>query len=163
MSEQATTILFIIIGLLVTIILALAGFAFRIWMRSSQQKIELSNKNSEEIEKMKARIAELEFPVKLLWANKQREFSEALHHPHAKDHEMDELLEKLNKIDITPDEVDRLKVLLLARSKDMSDDVSEEERIIAARMAGVMNETVLEQLRNLRAMQEHFPKTKEQS
>lgn len=158
MDTQAVTILFSIIGFLLLIVIAIAGFAFQIWLRTSRQKIELTNKNSEKILLLEARIAELEFPVKLMWATKQQEYAAILHHPHAKDHEMDDLLEKLTNIKILPDEVARLKVLLLARSQDMSPEISEEERVVAARMAGVMNETVAEQMRNLRAMQEHLKK-----
>lgn len=139
--------------------IVVGGWIFSLFLRNKDSKAEQSKESKAELESLKQRIAELEFPVKLMWATKQKEYSDTLHHPHIKDHEMDDLLEKLNKIKITPDETLRLKALLLLRSEDMSDEISPEERKIAGQMAGVMDETLLEQVRNLQAMKDHHEGT----
>jgi len=109
----------------------------------------LSNKNSDRIDKIERQLLELDFQVKPMWAKVQKQLSEDLHHPHAKDQEMDLLLEQLE--DLTIDTNDptgknrhRLKQLLLARSKDMSPDTTESERASAQIMATVMDKVLKE-------------------
>src|ERR1700733_4419175 len=89
-------------------------------------------------------ITRLETQVKPLWARVQRQISKDLHHPDAKFHEMDTLLERLEDLTILPEERVRLKTLLIDRSVDMHPDVSDEQRKKAKLMIGVMELVVLE-------------------
>src|ERR1700679_181809 len=62
------------------------------------------------------------------WASVERIVSKELHHPSARYAEMDALLEKLDTLTITANERDRLRVLLIERSIDQHDDITESQR-----------------------------------
>ena len=84
--------------------------------------------------------------VSPLWARVQSQIASELHHPHPRYAEMDKLLEKL---EAKPDELDdveraRLKTLLLERSIDMHEDITDSQRSSAKLMIGVMDKVLIE-------------------
>jgi hypothetical protein len=93
---------------------------------------------------MREEIAILRTRVSPLWAQIQTRIATDLHHPHPRYLEMDTLLEKLELLTITPAERERLEVLLLDRSLDMHDDITEVQRKEAQLMSQVMHIVVLE-------------------
>jgi hypothetical protein len=79
-----------------------------------------------------------------MWATVQARMSSDLHHPDVRHLEMDTLLEKLDALTIAPPERDRLKVLLVAMSADMHDDITESQRKSALAMIPLMDLVVIE-------------------
>jgi hypothetical protein len=90
------------------------------------------------------RIAKLEVQISPLWARVQRQISSDLHHPHPRYQEMDVLLEHLESLTITKEERVRLNQLLLERSTDMHEDITEDQRQKAKLMIEVMKLTLRE-------------------
>jgi hypothetical protein len=90
------------------------------------------------------KIAVLETQLSPLWARVQAQISSDLHHPHERYLEMDTLLEKLEALKITDPERRRLKELLEERSRDMHEDITEEQRKKAQLMIQVMDLVVIE-------------------
>jgi hypothetical protein len=83
-----------------------------------------------------------------LWARVQAQIAQDLHHPNPRYTEMDGLLEKLDNLTITLDERDRLKVLLAERSKDMHEDIGQQQREKASFMITVMDMVLAEKAIN---------------
>jgi hypothetical protein len=84
-------------------------------------------------------IAVLKTQISPLWARVQKRISDDLHQPHARYLEMDGLLEKLEGLTITPNDRERLKVLLAERSIDMHPDITPVQRGEAMLMRHVMD------------------------
>lgn len=97
-----------------------------------------------DVEELKRSMATVNTQMSPLWARVQAQIAADLHHPNPRYAEMDGLLETLDALSITPDERSRLKVLLLERSKDMHEDISEEQRKKAAFMVTVMDMVLAE-------------------
>lgn len=128
--------------LLITIILVFAGWAFMIWFRRSADNKKALDKVLERLTALEGQQAEMNFKVTPLWARVQKTLSDDLHHPHAKDKEMDGLLEKLEALEIDEPETEQLKKLLIHRTNDAT--VPEKERASAAIMATVMDKVLVE-------------------
>ena len=126
-----------------SVLLALLTFImsafFAVWFRSTGQRQKW-------MDDVIARLVSIEkanvgYDIKLipLWAKAQKDLSETLHHPHAKDQEADELLDKLemHPDEMTVEETDRLKNLMLQRSMDTT--ISVQERRAATVMPLIMD------------------------
>jgi hypothetical protein len=124
-------------GLLIGIIVA----AFSIGLGSV---IAYNVRQSAEMQKMRIEIATLSTQVSPLWAQIQSRIAADLHHPHPRYFEMDKLLEKLEALTITQDERVRLDTLLMERSVDMHDDITDIQRKEARLMSQVMHIVLLE-------------------
>jgi hypothetical protein len=103
-----------------------AILTYCIWLTRSIHLLEL-------------KLVEMSVQIAPFWASVQAKISADLHHPDPRYHEMDRLLEKLDELTITDAERVRLKELLLKRSTDMHDDMSEPQRQAASAMIGVMD------------------------
>jgi hypothetical protein len=90
------------------------------------------------------RLTKLETQIMPLWARVQAQISADLHRPHPRYFEMDKLLEKLEALTITDPERGRLKHLLLERSVDKSEGISQAQREKARLMVLVMDIVLLE-------------------
>jgi hypothetical protein len=123
----------LIVGSFTIFLAAILAYCVRINARQSEQAID---------------IATLKTQVSPLWARVQARISEDLHHPHPRYYEMDKLLESLEALTITTDERIRLKELLLERSVDMHEDITEEQRKKAQLMIQVMELVLLESKTN---------------
>jgi hypothetical protein len=84
-------------------------------------------------------VSILQTQMSPFWASVERIVSKDLHHPSPRYAEMDGLLEKLDVLTITPDERDRLRVLLVERSEDQHDDITESQRQKARLMIPLMD------------------------
>lgn len=82
--------------------------------------------------------------VSPMWATVQARMSADLHHPNQRYAEMDRLLEKLESLVISDLERQRLKELLLIRSVDMHEDITESQRKSALAMIPLMDLVVIE-------------------
>lgn len=96
------------------------------------------------MQEMREELAVLKTQVSPLWAQIQSRIVADLHHPHPRYKEMDVLLERLEALKITPEERIRLEALLIERSVDEHDDISEIQRKEAKLMNQVMDIVVLE-------------------
>jgi hypothetical protein len=92
-------------------------------------------------------VRELKVQMSPFWASVERIVSKDLHHPNARYAEMDALLERLEALTITPEERERLKVLLVERSEDQHQDITEDQRKKASLMVPLM-ELVLEEAKD---------------
>jgi hypothetical protein len=99
---------------------------------------------SSKIEELQKQMERVTTQVSPLWARVQAKISEDLHHPDAKYHEMDALLEKLEALTITNGDRSRLKELLVERSKDMDGDITNDQRLKATLMITVMDMVLVE-------------------
>jgi hypothetical protein len=117
------------VGTFTILLGAILAYCVRINTRQSEQAID---------------IAKLQMQVSPLWNNVQRRISEDLHHPHPRYFEMDKLLEALEDLSITVAERTRLKELLLERSQDMHEDITEKQRQEARLMIQVMDIVLME-------------------
>lgn len=133
-NSQINTNSLVLIGLT-----ALIGLLAALWLRSSAAKNTRIDQLAVEITKLQLDQAVTDTKVTPLWAKAQAALSADLHHPHAKDHEMDDLLEKLANLKISPAETSRLKNLLSMRSIDMSPDITAHERRAATVMPIIMD------------------------
>jgi hypothetical protein len=97
-----------------------------------------------QITTLRESVIELKTQVSPLWARVQSQISSDLHHPHPRYFEMDKLLEKLEAMTISDGERARLKVLLMERSTDMHEDITEDQRKKASLMIQVMDMVLLE-------------------
>jgi hypothetical protein len=113
-----------------TVLLA-AVLAFVVRVNSRQAEMALA-------------LAKLEVQVSPMWATVQARMSSDLHHPHPRYARMDSLLEKLGNLTITSEEREELKVLALARSVDMHEDITESQRMSALALIPLMDLVVLE-------------------
>ena len=109
------------------------------------------NESRAEARDLQARIGAIELQlaristqISPMWAKVQAQIAEDLHHPHARYVEMDKLLEKLEAMTITADERSRLKELLMERSMDFHEDISEDQRKKALLMILVMDAVLTE-------------------
>ena len=116
------------------------------WARSSTARKSRLKDLEAEVAKLKLDAAVNETKITPLWAKVQKQLSEDLHHPHAKDKEVDLLLEKLETAPptISIEETSRLKELLEHRATDMSSEITESERASARIMAVVMDKVLEE-------------------
>jgi hypothetical protein len=123
----------LITGLIVaTFAAVIGGFAF--FFRSlNTQMMEL-----------RLEVREIKTQVSPLWAKVQAQIASDLHHPHPRYIEMDGLLEKLELLKITNEERARLKILLLERSTDMHEDITNDQREKALLMIKVMEMVLVE-------------------
>lgn len=142
MTDQAITILLAVIGFLLMIVVALAGAAFKVYLSNSGLKTTISTKNSDRLDKIEDQLLLIDFQVKPMWAKAQKQISDELHHPHAKDQEADHLIDKLENLTINEDETERLKDLFIQRSQDETGDVSEREKALAGIMPVIMDLTL---------------------
>ena len=94
--------------------------------------------------KLEIDMATVGTQISPLWAQVQAKIASELHHPNPNYAAMDRLLEKLEALTITGDERIALKLLLLKRSRDMSPEVSEDERKSAILMIQVMGKVLIE-------------------
>jgi len=101
-------------------------------------------RQSAHMQDMRDEITILKTQVSPLWAQVQSRIAADLHHPHPRYFEMDKLLEKLEALTITPEERSRLEVLLVQRSTDMHEDITDIQRKEAKLMSQVMHIVVLE-------------------
>jgi hypothetical protein len=83
-------------------------------------------------------IKELQTQMSPFWAIVQAKISKDLHHPSVRYAEMDGLLEKLEALTITLDERERLKALLVERSTDRHEDITDDQRMKAGLMIPLM-------------------------
>lgn len=90
-----------ILGCLVPIGLAILGMLWQLVREKSKERRE-----------MERRLTTLETQMTPFWATLQTKLADALHHPHPESKESDRLLERLEKLTITPEERARLRVLL---------------------------------------------------
>jgi len=91
------------------------------------------------IDALTVSTAKLETQISPFWASVQLQISKDLHHPNPRYHEMDDLLEKLEALTISPEERERLKALLVERSSDTHEDISEDQRKKASLMIPLMD------------------------
>src|ERR1700691_4149119 len=91
------------------------------------------------IDALTVSTAKLETQISPFWASVQLQISKDLHHPNPRYHEMDDLLEKLEALTISPEERERLKALLVERSSDTHEDISEAQRKKASLMIPLMD------------------------
>jgi hypothetical protein len=91
------------------------------------------------IDALAVSTAKLETQISPFWASVQLQISKDLHHPNPRYHEMDDLLEKLEALTISPEERERLKALLVERSSDTHEDISEDQRKKASLMIPLMD------------------------
>ena len=98
----------------------------------------------EHLTKIDQALQVLQTQVSPLWARVQAQISADLHHPHPRYLEMDTLLERLEALTITAGERDRLKTLLVERSQDMHEDITDDQRKKAHLMIQVMDLVVTE-------------------
>lgn len=96
----------------------------------------------ERIELLERTIVEVTTQVKPLWAAVQAKIARDLTHPSPQFQEMDDLLKKLNLLDITDEERVRLGVLLDERIVSTDPEVSEDEKDSARLMKGVMEKVI---------------------
>jgi hypothetical protein len=144
MTDSAVQILLAIIGFLLTVMVVLAGAAFKIYLRNTGLKETVSTKNSERIEKIEAQLLLIDFQVKPMWAKAQKQLSDELHHPHAKDQETDKLIDKLERLHINEAETERLKQLFHERATSTDPAITEREKSIAKIMPVIMDLTLEE-------------------
>jgi hypothetical protein len=97
-----------------------------------------------QITEMRMEVTKLTTQMSPLWAKVQAKIAADLHQPHERYVEMDKLLEKLEALTLTEDERNRLKVLLLERSRDFHHDITEGQRQKAKLMGQVMDLVLLE-------------------
>jgi hypothetical protein len=83
-------------------------------------------------------VSTLQTQMSPFWASVERIVSKDLHHPSPRYAEMDGLLEKLAALTITDDERERLKALLIERSTDTHEDITENQRTKASIMIPLM-------------------------
>jgi hypothetical protein len=83
-------------------------------------------------------VTTLKTQMSPFWASVERIVSKDLHHPSPRYAEMDGLLEKLTALTITDDERIRLKALLIERSTDTHEDITENQRTKASIMIPLM-------------------------
>jgi hypothetical protein len=96
------------------------------------------------LQELEVKYSVLSTQVSPLWAQVQSRIAADLHQPHPRYAETDNLLAKLEALTITPEERVRLNELLVARSKDMSEDVTDMQRREASLMIQVMHIVVME-------------------
>lgn len=89
-----------------------------------------SSGRDKQLAEMEKKIVELQTQVTPFWGAIQKQVADALHHPHPEAAPVDELLEKLEALTITPDERSDLKNLLQGVVDDP--DSPEEDRHRAA-------------------------------
>jgi hypothetical protein len=123
-SPLEIQVVIIIFGAMLTAILAICGYVLIT------------------ITKHGERLGIVETQVSPLWARVQSQISSDLHHPDKQYSEMDDLLEKLDRLEITLVERERLKVLLRERATDTRAD--EMERSSARMMITVMERVLIE-------------------
>jgi hypothetical protein len=92
-------------------------------------------------------VTTLQTQMSPFWASVERIVSKDLHHPNVRYAEMDTLLEKLEALTITLEERERLKILLVERSEDQHQDITEDQRKKASLMVPLM-ELVLEEAKD---------------
>lgn len=138
MSEQSITIL-------VAVLLLVAGWCFTVLIRKSDRSAQEAKETEKWRKDVEDRLTKMEFPVATLWAKVQRQLAEDLHHPNIAMAEMDDLLEKLEKVEISVSETARLKELLIARSENPNTPKTEQAsaRIMATVMDKVLEEAAL--------------------
>ena len=92
-------------------------------------------------------VTELQTKVSPLWAAVQSRIITDLTHPHPQFAEMDDLLTKLDALELTAKESARLNVLLEKRITSNDPAVSDEEKESAKLMRGVMAKAISERAR----------------
>lgn len=116
------------------------------WLiRSSTAKETRIKDLEKDIASLKTQAAVNEVKFTPIWQKVQEQLSKDLHHPHEKNAEMDQLLEKLEAVPlptITKKETARLKELLEHRSTDMSPEIGATERASAQIMSVVMDKVL---------------------
>jgi hypothetical protein len=95
-----------------------------------------SREKKKQVEENAKRLTILETQITPFWQSLQTKLGEALHHPHPESFEKDQLLEKLEKLTISPEERDRLNILLTAVAVNPA--LSTEERAQAKMLLLVM-------------------------
>jgi hypothetical protein len=134
----------IIIGCVSAVFAAMLGLIVKMRrqeineLKNSLQALEKS------VNELRVTTAAISTQVSPLWARVQAQISEDLHHPAPQYREMDELLERLDNLTITPPGRDRLKILLIARSKDVDPEINQEQRDKAVFMVSVMDMVLAE-------------------
>jgi hypothetical protein len=123
----------LVTGLIVSTFVAVIG-GFAIFFRALNSQMT----------DLRLEVRELRTQVSPLWAKVQAQIASDLHHPHPRYLEMDGLLEKLESLNITNKERARLKILLLERSSDMHEDISNDQREKALLMIKVMDMVLVE-------------------
>lgn len=126
-------------SILLAVLSAIMAGLFAVWFRSSGRREVQLDEIIDRLDAIEKQNVGFDVKIIPLWAKAQKELSESLHHPHAKDREADDLLDKLEMTpeDMEEEETDRLKNLLLMRSIDAS--VSFEERRAATIMPLIMD------------------------
>jgi hypothetical protein len=123
--------------IVVGIIIAVFSFGL------SAMAIFLRSLNSQ-VGALRGDVRELNTKVAPFWARVQQQMSTDLHHPHPRYAEMDGLLEELEALVITPEKRLRLKQLLVERSNDFHEDITDDQRSTAILMVRVMDKTLIE-------------------
>lgn len=145
MNDQTMTILLFIISVVLTVLLAVLGWAFVVWNQGAKRRTDLLERQNNRLDVIEKQLLTMDFKITPLWAKVQKSISEDLHQPHKKYAETDKYLEELEALTITEEGRVRLKELLLQRSLDMSEDVTESERKSAEIMSVVMDKALAEQ------------------
>jgi hypothetical protein len=130
----------LLIAAFTILLTAILAFLVRV---NNQKKAELKELR-DQVEELRRAMATVNTQMSPLWARVQAQIATDLHHPNVRYAEMDGLLEKLDTLKITTDERLRLKVLLVERSKDIHEDISQEQREKAAFMVTVMDMVLAE-------------------
>jgi hypothetical protein len=110
---------------------------FAVWFRTSGRREKQLDAIIFRLDRIETQNAIVDTKMIPLWAKAQKQLSDDLHHPHAKDQEMDGLLEKLEALDIDEQETERLKNLLMMRAMDAN--ISPAERRAATVMPYIMD------------------------
>jgi len=120
------------------------GAVVSMYLEARKSRTDELKELEQAIVAINSRLDILSTQVSPLWARVQSEIAGELHHPHPRYAEMDTLLEKLEALLITEDERVRLKELLVQRSLDMHEDITDSQRASAKLMIGVMDKVLKE-------------------
>ena len=118
---------------------ATVTFLVGLWMRSSGVKNKRIDDLEKDVNALKLQVAISDTKITPLWAKVQKQMSDEIHHPDAANKETDDLIDKLENLEVTPTETARLKVLLHERANSTDPKVTARERSIAKIMPVIMD------------------------
>lgn len=129
-------------GLIIAVATAILALVTGIYLQTRQERIATAKELTKWQQSVDTTLAKHGTQLSPLWARVQDQISADLHHPDTEHSEMDHLLEKLDRLEITLAERAVLRQLLVERSHDPR--VSESEQESAVMMITVMARTLTE-------------------
>jgi len=123
---------------------ATLGLVYTLYVQAKKDRKEAEDALLVWKQDIDKQLTVLNTQVTPLWATVQAKLTADLHHPHPRYLQMDKLLEKLDTLTISDDERIVLKELLVKRSVDTHEDITEGQRESALLLLGVMKKVLTE-------------------